>query len=38
MTTARELVDAIASGKSATIQATFDALMTEKIRKENLNG
>lgn len=32
MTTARELVDAIASGKSATIQATFDALMTEKIQ------
>lgn len=32
MTTARNLVDAIQSGKSATIQATFDALMTEKIQ------
>lgn len=32
MTTARDLVDAIQSGKSATIQATFDALMTEKIQ------
>lgn len=32
MTTARDLVNAIQSGKSATIQATFDALMTEKIQ------
>lgn len=32
MTTAKDLVDAIQSGKSATIQATFDSLMTEKIQ------
>lgn len=32
MTTARDLVDAIASGKSSTIQATFDQLMSEKIQ------
>lgn len=32
MTTARDLVNAIQSGKSATIQATFDSLMTEKIQ------
>ena len=32
MTTAKDLVDAIQSGKSATIQATFNSLMTEKIQ------
>jgi hypothetical protein len=33
MTTARDLVNTIQSGKSATIQATFDSLMTEKIQE-----
>lgn len=32
MTTARDLVNAIQSGKSATIQATFDSLMAEKVQ------
>jgi hypothetical protein len=31
MASTKDLIDAIASGKSATIQATFDQLMAEKV-------